>query len=213
MKNYSRPLSGLFQAATIFPLLGSLFAGVGAADAAPIRLNIPLAATAAATRDLDAFRHMMDIKGTLQLGRPLPVFEVGLEALSNYAGGPVAGLLDPIGDILYPILQDGKIIAQETVSSYGGQWGATGFSMGGYFFTLAGEQARTGPGVFEVYIPALSDKFLAAQKNGQLMLTPVLYPPGQPLQAGKTGPAEDIFRRLQPYAAKIDPSAPDQLRP
>jgi hypothetical protein len=158
------------------------------------------------------FRDLRELKAS-KLATPLPDLFVPLTALREYQDSrDPATLLQPSGEMLYPVIADGAVRSSVTVKQQDGAWKAVSF--GSPLLSKALDSTRTAilkkaPGtastdVFAVRIPALNLVFVGHFADKTLMLTPVADTPELKLRAAVTEPARDVFLRLKPVAEAHD---------
>ena len=177
---------------------------------------------AAARRGLEVFRAMTQRKSfaqslgldapaqasDLRLGPPLQAHWVRLDRLQQFRpGNDAEKLLEPVHEIIYPIIAREQLAYSTTVSFSGvkNNWEASGWSPADLLRRLDQlEQYKTSKSSFLVKIPALNLIFLGDRLRGQLMLIPIADSPRFNFKAGQTLPAEDVFEKLVSAAKSRD---------
>jgi hypothetical protein len=170
------------------------------------------------------------------LGEPLPVFVVGLSALSAYAaGGDANALIEPSRDAVYPVLAGDGVKSSLTIEQVEGGYRPAAFGAPDTARAVAAvqgrvvwlppapprpqrgaaptapspsEEAAAAPAQFIVRVPALGVSFLGARVGDQVMLAPVRDIAGADLRAGEALPAGSVFERLAPIAKATNPDEP-----
>jgi hypothetical protein len=177
---------------------------------------------------LRTFRHLVDAQnykrmgldavtdtGSTGLGDPLVVFYVPLDTLRTYKRNADAlGLLRGGDRILYPVLLSGVTRSSITLVRDTSTW--RGMSYGGpntaRLVWKALREASSRPGgrsrrYFLVDVPGLNLEFLAYEKNGKLVLIPLLDDPQRRLRARADHRGDSVFVQLvqEAQAAKDQP--------
>ena len=131
-----------------------------------------------------------------QLGDPMSLFSVRLDALTGYKGGADAsGLLQDAHKMIYPVTVDQQVVSSLSVTQRGDGWRATDF--GNSALTRALVAHKQSPGDFVVWVPALKVYFSARGTGEALTLTPIMDDPRFDFQAGQGIPASRVFAVLQ----------------
>jgi hypothetical protein len=140
------------------------------------------------------------------------MFMVGLNGLRGYqANQDPRSLLIDKQEVMYPLVSAGEVKSSVTVRQHtDGSWEAVQFGRvnvakdadAGRVNVAAKSTGGKGSVDF-VEIPTLSSMFLAHDKAGSLMLTPLHDVPGTALRAQQSYPASEVFAVLQPLAANV----------
>jgi len=134
-----------------------------------------------------------------QLGQPLAIFRVQLDALRNYkADQNPENIVINAHRSLYPVEVDKDVASSLYVTQRNDGWRATDF--GNAAVARAVTRYRTSPSDFVLWIPALKVYFVARKSTTGLALTPVIDDPRFGLKAGVALPANRAFVLLQPQA-------------
>jgi len=139
------------------------------------------------------------------LGAPLPVYMVRLDELRQYAGGDPAPLLEPLSQVIYPVLVGGATRSGITVENTGKGWQATGFGSPSLSRALADGVKASGASPFVVHVAALRTHFVGFRDGGgDLMFTPIRDEPELELRAGAAVPATQALLALKPSALQYN---------
>ncbi|HEY2323761.1 MAG TPA: hypothetical protein VGJ82_12960 [Thermoanaerobaculia bacterium] len=132
---------------------------------------------------------------TAQLGTPLRVYWVGLEALKNYsAGTDPQTLLQDMKTVFYPVTVGTSVRSSITVKERNSKLVATDFGQSELAKRVTNARGA-GDGIL-VRVPALNSYFVGTMSGGALVLTPIADVPGTELRANVAAPADAVFTVL-----------------
>ena len=145
------------------------------------------------------------------LGQPLLAHEVDLPALRGYTGqGDPTRLLQPLDQVLYPVLVNQQVRALLTLEKNNARWTAVSFgdlAMAQLWVHARETSARAShvdpAQYFAVSIPDLHQYLVGYQAQGKLVLAPVLDTHRLEFRAGTNLEAARVLRALAPAAATI----------
>jgi hypothetical protein len=138
-----------------------------------------------------------------QLGRPLVVFNIGLDQLKSYQTGTNANsLLSKSSETIYPVTVNGQVKSSITiVQKKEGGYQPASFGNAEVIKNLSryrsSEQAAND---FVVRVLALNMYFLGKQVDNRTFLTPIIEDPRLKLRPGEALPAEIVVQQLVPLA-------------
>jgi hypothetical protein len=136
-----------------------------------------------------------------QVGAPLAVSNVGLEALRGYAtGSDPATLLTPSAETVYPVTVGGTVKSSITLVKSERGYAASSFGNAGIAQAIARVRGEAGPDAFIVRVPALQVWFIGRRGERGLMLTPIAADPRLQVESGRPVPADAVFAQLVPLA-------------
>ena len=135
-----------------------------------------------------------------QLGDPLKVYRVPLDALSAYKGYANAfGLLQDAHKLIYPVTVDQQVVSSLSATQRDDGWRATEY--GNSALTRALVAHRASKDDFVVWVPALKIYFTARGEGEKLVLTTIMDDPRYEFKAGENIPASRAFAVLQKAAS------------
>lgn len=131
-----------------------------------------------------------------QLGDPMNVFMVGLDALKAYkAGTNPSELLTDVHKQIYPVMLDQQTVSSVSVVHHNVGWTATEFGNAAVARALA--EHRKNKDDIVVWVPALKVYFVARGSGETLALTPIANDSRFEFKAGESIPASRAFATLQ----------------
>jgi hypothetical protein len=132
-----------------------------------------------------------------QLGQPLQLFVVGLDALKRYtSGADPRALLQDVRTVHYPILVGGVVRSSLAVKQKPQGWVATDFGQVELAKRVAAARGAAAGEAFLVRVPALNTYFVGTTSGGSLQLIPIADVPGTNLRANQPAPADAVFNTL-----------------
>jgi len=135
-----------------------------------------------------------------QLGDPLKVYRVPLDALSAYKGDANAsGLLQDAHKLIYPVTVDQQVVSSLSATQRDDGWRANEY--GNSALTRALVAHRESKDDFVVWVPALKIYFTARGEGEKLVLTTIMDDPRFDFKAGQDIPASKAFTVLQKFAS------------
>jgi hypothetical protein len=135
-----------------------------------------------------------------QLGDPLKLYRVPLDALSAYKGDANAfGLLQDAHKMIYPVTVDQQVVSSLSATQRDDGWRANEF--GNSALTRALVAHRASKDDFVVWVPALKIYFTARGEGEKLVLTTIMDDPRFDFKAGQDIPASRVFAVLQKSAS------------
>jgi hypothetical protein len=135
-----------------------------------------------------------------QLGAPLSLYSVRLDALTGYKGDPDASaLVQDAHKTIYPVVTGEQVLSSVSVTQRGDGWRATDFGDSALTKALVAHKQSAGDVV--VWVPALKIYFTARGTGSAMMLTPIMDDPRFDLKAGEGMAASNVFGILQRGAA------------
>jgi hypothetical protein len=135
-----------------------------------------------------------------QLGDPLKLYRVPLDALSAYKGDTNAfGLLQDAHKMIYTVTVDQQVVSSLSATQRDDGWRATEF--GNSALTRALVAHRASKDDFVVWVPALKIYFTARGEGEKLVLTTIMDDPRFDFKAGQDIPASRVFGVLQKSAS------------
>ena len=135
-----------------------------------------------------------------QLGDPLKLYSVPLDALTAYKGDAnAAGLLHDAHKLIYPVTVDQQVVSSLSTTQRDDGWRASEF--GNSALTRALVAHRASKDDFVVWVPALKIYFTARGEGEGLMLTTIMDDPRFDFKAGEAIPASRAFAVLQKSAS------------
>lgn len=138
-----------------------------------------------------------------QLGDPLKLYRVPLDALSAYKGDANAfGLLQDAHKLIYPVTVDQQVVSSLSAAQRDDGWRASEF--GNSALTRALVAHRAGKDDFVVWVPALKIYFTARGEGEKLTLTTIMDDPRFDFKAGQEIPASKVFTVLQKSASEYN---------
>jgi hypothetical protein len=138
-----------------------------------------------------------------QLGDPLKVYRVPLDALSAYKGDANAfPLLQDAHKLIYPVTVDQQVVSSLSATQRDDGWRANEF--GNSALTRALVAHRAGKDDFVVWVPALKIYFTARGEGEKLVLTTIMDDPRFDFKAGQDIPASRAFAVLQKAASSYN---------
>lgn len=180
----------------------------------------PESANAAAKKGLQDFRQLASTSPSGKFGlqsteiekaelqKPLPVFLVKAEELSNYVDtkDPKV-LLTDIHSFVYPISVAGTVKSSMQVDQTGGEWQMVAVGRPVFIKKVVSSLDKAGPGAADqgtriVEIPALNMYFLAWMRGNEIILAPIGDNATLNLKAGEQVPARQVFTKLRENAKK-----------
>lgn len=142
-----------------------------------------------------------------RLGIPARGFMIRLDELREYSGGDPTRLLHATERIMFPVEIEGRTRSSVTVASREGRWVVEAFGSPTYarLFTqararLAELEGRPVAELFEVHVPALNVRFVAARRGSALIFAPVADDARYGFKGGEPMPAEEALTKLVPSA-------------
>lgn len=131
-----------------------------------------------------------------QLGAPLSLYSVKLDALTAYKGDPDASsLVQDLHKTIYPVTAGEQVLSSVSVTQRGDGWRATDFGDSALTKALVAHKQSAGDVV--VWVPALKIYFTARGTGSAMMLTPIMDDPRFDLKAGEGMAASNVFGILQ----------------
>jgi len=135
-----------------------------------------------------------------QLGDPLKLYRVPLDALSAYKGDANAfGLLQDAHKMIYPVTVDQQVVSSLSATQRDDGWRANEF--GNSALTRALVAHRASKDDFVVWVPALKIYFTARGEGEKLVLTTIMDDRRFDFKAGQDIPASRVFAVLQKSAS------------
>jgi hypothetical protein len=141
------------------------------------------------------------------LGKPLAVYSVALDALKEFrAGENASNLIEQSPAAFYPVLLDGTVRAGVRVEDTSAGWEPA--RVGNEGLAASVDRARQAlpspddPAIALVQVLALNLVFVGQKTGDDWTLVPVIDDASVELKAGTPEPAERIFARLAPLAAR-----------
>ncbi len=135
-----------------------------------------------------------------QLGDPLKLYRVPLDALSAYKGDANAsGLLQDAHKLIYPVTVDQQVVSSLSATQRDDGWRANEY--GNSALTRALVAHRASKDDFVVWVPALKIYFTARGEGEKLTLTTIMDDPRFEFKAGQDLPASRVFTILQKSAS------------
>lgn len=143
------------------------------------------------------------------LGSPLHTFMVRLDDLKKYnARKKVDTLLSETNEVIFPVEVAGKVRTGLKMRLVEGQWRFSSFGASTRTIALSAASRSAmahskgkAKEQFEVSVPVFHLHFIAHRNGkGALMLTPASDDSRFKLKAGRTAPAQLVFRRIAAYA-------------
>jgi hypothetical protein len=135
-----------------------------------------------------------------QLGEPLKIFLVPLDALTAYKEeSNASGLLHDAHKLIFPVTADQQVVSSLASTQRDDGWRATEF--GNSALTRALVAHRAGKDDFVVWVPALKIYFTARGEGEKLELTAIMDDPRFDFKAGEAIPASRAFAVLQKSAS------------
>jgi len=135
-----------------------------------------------------------------QLGNPLKLYSVPLDALSAYKGDANAfGLLQDAHKLIYPVTVDQQVVSSLSAAQRDDGWRTTEY--GNSALTRALVAHRANKDDFVVWVPALKIYFTARGEGEKLVLTTIMDDPRYEFKAGENIPASRAFAVLQKAAS------------
>lgn len=135
--------------------------------------------------------------GAATLGEPLPLFDVGLEALKGYRSGTdPRSLLQDVRTLHFPILVSGAVRSSIVVRQQGQGWLATDFGQAELAKRIGAARGTGGGDALLVRVPALNAYFVGTTSGGTLQLTPLADVDGTDYRALAPAPADAVFTAL-----------------
>ena len=150
----------------------------------------------------------LDEVAKAQLGMPMPIYRVQLDQLRDYTPGesdPNALLVD-VNRTLYPVTVDNEVRSSVAVEGPDGKWRGTDY--GAPSLMKAISQYRQSDSDFVVHVGFLGLYFVGQRNEGGLLLTPLIDDSDLGFAAGKSMPADEVFRALLPVAQEYKDDAP-----
>lgn len=150
---------------------------------------------------------------TATIGAPLQEFIVRLDNLQKYqSGGNVIELLTPVNHVTYPVLVGGEVRSSFTMADVNGKWRAVSFGSPNLVRLLSKHRKESSKvtglsdsSYFIVQVPSFNVYFLAySDRDGKLMLIPLLDDNRFKFKAGAVMPAEEVFSSMAPVAREHD---------
>ena len=137
---------------------------------------------------------------TAQLGEPLRVFMVRLDALIAYkTDADSATLVQDAHKLLFPVTVDQQVVSSLTVTQRSDGWRATDF--GDSALTKALVAHREGKDDFIVWVPAMKIYFDARGQGATLTLTPIIDDSRFEFRSGEALAGSRAFAALQRAAS------------
>ena len=131
-----------------------------------------------------------------QLGSPMKLYLVPLDALTAYKGDTgAAALLQDGHKLIYPVAVNQQVLSSLSVTQQNDGWRATDF--GNSAITRALVAHRQSQDDFVVWVPALKIYFTARGAGDALVFTPVMDDPRFGFKAGEAVPASRGLTILQ----------------
>ena len=178
-----------------------------------------------AAKSLDILARLVNAKNFKQLGFesveevrsaaldvPLKEYLVTLDGLRKYEPSTApAALLNDTGQVTYPVKVGDRVRSSMTFANVKGEWKPVAFGDANLhkLYARTRDQNAQSAGLqktdyFIVRIPALGLAFLGYEKEGGLMLVPILDESGYGFKAGMSIPASDAFAALREAARQHD---------
>lgn len=138
-----------------------------------------------------------------QLGQPMSIDRIALDALTQYReGSDVNGLLVDGQRSFYPVRVGDTVVSSLYLTKSTDGWRATDFGNAALARALSAQ--RKAASDFIVLVPALKLYFIARRDGSSLQLTAVVDDERYGLKAGETLPADRAIASLQRAAAKYN---------
>lgn len=146
------------------------------------------------------FSSLAEVKEA-QLGAPLAVSNVGLDALRGYsAESDPSELLTPSAETVYPVTVGGAVRSSITLVKSEKGYTAASFGNAGIAQAIGRLRENAGPDAFIVRVPALQVWFVGSKSERGLVLTPIAADPRLKVESGRPVPAAAVFNQLVPLA-------------
>jgi hypothetical protein len=149
----------------------------------------------------------VDEAGQIQLGPPMPVFDVPPERLWGFSRGKDANeLLVRSFETIYPITVKGQVRSSLTVVQTGKEeYRAAGFGDAALVKQLFSFRIDDKAAAFVVRVLGLHMYFMGQKTQGHFTLTPIYEESRLGLRAGERYEADEVFQRLGQIADKSYP--------
>jgi hypothetical protein len=135
-----------------------------------------------------------------QLGEPLRIYRVALDALTAFKEGSNVDSLAVDGrKSIYPVTVDQTVVSSLSVTQREDGWRATDFGNAALAKALASH--RQSKDDIVIWVPAMKIYFTARGSGESLVLTPVMDDPRFDFKAGEALPASRAFAVLQKSAS------------
>lgn len=138
----------------------------------------------------------VDQAKSAQLGDPLSLYSVRLDALTAYKGdADASGLVQDAHKTIYPVTAAQQVLSSVSVTRRPDGWRTTDFGNSALTRALVAHKQSASDVV--VWVPALKIYFTARGSGGAMMLTPIMDDPRFGLKAGEGMAASNVFGILQ----------------
>jgi len=135
-----------------------------------------------------------------QLGQPMEMYDIGLDAIRSYKPGmKIDGLWTKSSETIYPVTVHGAVKSSVTVVQDGQGYEPSG--MGGAPIVKELSRYRQAASDSVVSVPGLNLTFLGRRSGGDVLLTLIFPAQDLPtLPPGRPTPAGDVLQLLVPLA-------------
>jgi hypothetical protein len=143
------------------------------------------------------FQSLDEVKQA-QPGKPMEVYNMGLDRLKSYqAGADPNSLLSPSAETIYPVMVDGNVRSGITIVHKEQGYEPSSFGNADIIQRLS--RYRASDAEFAVRIPAFNMYFIGRRVDTRLVLVPIVSDPRLKVQEGETVPIEVVIDQLRPY--------------
>lgn len=144
------------------------------------------------------FQSLDEVKQA-QLGKPMEVFNLGLDKLKTYqAGQDPNSMLTPSAETIYPVTVGGAVRTGVTIVHKEQGYEPSSFGNADIVKGLA--NYRQGESDFVIRVPAFNMYFVARRVETRLVLVPIVNDPRLKVEPGQATPVEVVIDQLRPYA-------------